>query len=433
LAACLGLLLHGAAIGEDKASREEIPAALGDYVSRPDPAFAWKITQQSERAQGRVCQIELTSQKWQGIEWKHALHLHEPKELKYPRHVLLLITGGSNDRAPGEDSVKLGLQLAQLAGARVAVLHQVPNQPLLGGRKEDDLISETWLRYLATGDATWPLLFPMTKSAVRAMDAVEAIVKREGSSSLDGFVVTGGSKRGWTSWLTAAADKRVAAVAPMVIDMLNLRPQMKYQLETWGRFSEQIDDYTRKGLIKTGEETPRETELRRMMDPYTYRSLLALPKLLVHGTNDRYWVVDATQFYWDDLVGPKYLLKLPNAGHGLDGGRLLALSTLAVFFRHAAGGTPLPQLQWTHADDGDRWSLAIRSSQKPQAARLWAARSGTTDFRDAKWRSEPLEEKDQAFAGRVDKHQGDHVAFFGELRFELQGLPCSLTTVVWRH
>jgi len=303
----------------------------------------------------------------------------------------------------------------------------------LGGRKEDDLISETWLRYLATGDATWPLLFPMTKSAVRAMDAVEAIVKREGNGSIDGFVVTGGSKRGWTSWLTAVADKRVVAVAPMVIDVLNFRPQMKYQLETWGRFSEQIEDYTRKGLIKTGEETPREAELRRMMDPYTYRGLLALPKLLIHGTNDRYWVVDATQFYWDDLVGPKYVLKLANAGHGLDGGRLLALSTLAVFFRHAAGGAPLPQLAWAQADAGNGWSLSVRSSVKPQAARLWVARSATKDLRDAKWHSEPLAEKGQAFAGRVEKHERDHVAFFGELRFQMDGLPYGLTTVVWRH
>jgi PhoPQ-activated pathogenicity-related protein len=215
--------------------------------------------------------------------------------------------------------------------------------------------------------------------------------------------------------------------------MLNLGPQLKYQLDTWGTFSEQIADYSRKGLTKTGNQTPRDVELRRMMDPYTYRGILTVPKLIINGTNDRYWVVDATQLYWDGLPAPKYLLKIPNAGHGLDGGRMLAYGTLAAFFRHVVSGTALPELQWDQTERDGELSLSIRSSVAPQAARVWYARSPTKDFRDAKWHSQPLTEKQGAFSIEAPRPREGHLAFFGELQFKMGELPYSLTTFVWRY
>ncbi len=411
---------------------ETLPSALFDYVRRPEPAFSWKLLDVQNHDAGRVYDVELISQKWQGITWKHALQIHEPKVIDHPEHVLLFVTGGRNGRRPGAGEMGMGNKLAQLARARVAMLFQVPNQPLMGGRVEDDLITETWLRYLETGDESWPLLFPMVKSAVKAMDAVEAIADEQWKVPVAGFVITGASKRGWTSWLTPVADKRVIATAPIVIDVLNFRPQMKHQLATWGRYSEQIIDYTSKGLIKEGEETQRERQLRLMMDPYTYRQKLTLPKLMVNGTNDPYWVVDAMHLYWHDLAGPKYVLQVPNAGHGLEGGRELAFSTIAAFFRQSATQTPLPTLSWKNAETPDGIVLKIEASQKPAAARVWVARSDTKDFRKSKWQARSLQEKDGSYVAMLDKPSQGHMAHFGELQFEYDGLPYSLCSLVRR-
>ena len=125
--------------------------------------------------------------------------------------------------------------------------------------------------------------------------------------------MTGGSKRGWTTWLTGAVDDRVVAIAPMVIVMLNLGKQGPNQLKVWGKYSEQIDDYVERGLTEK-TETPEGTKLWKMVDPFTYRDRLTKPKLLINGTNDRYWTLDALDLYWDGLKGPKYLVELPNAG-----------------------------------------------------------------------------------------------------------------------
>ena len=262
------------------------------------------------------------------------------------------------------------------------------------------------------------------------MDAVEELAAEQWNTPVEGFVITGASKRGWTSWLTAVADKRVIATAPMVIDVLNFRPQMRHQLDAWGKYSEQIIDYTSKGLIKEGDETPRDTHLRRMMDPYTYRKQLDLPKLLVNGTNDRYWVADAMSLYWDDLVGPKNVLQIPNAGHGLDGGHELTLSTIAAFFQHAVMKTPLPALEWKHTKADNGFAIAVTSSAKPRAAHLWVAYSDTRDFRESKWKSQKLEGQSNSYVGSLTKPQTGHVAYYCELRFDAQGLPYSLCTVI---
>ena len=132
------------------------------------------------------------------------------------------------------------------------------------------------------------------------------------------FVVTGASKRGWTTWLTAVVDKRVIAIAPMVIDMLNIPAQIPNQLKQWGQFSIQIVDYTRRGLVQPENQTDRHARLWEMVDPYSYRDRLKIPKLIILGTNDPYWTLNALDLYWHGLTGIKHVLYVPNAGHSLD-------------------------------------------------------------------------------------------------------------------
>ena len=50
----------------------------------------------------------------------------------------------------------MGLELARKINAPVAILYHIPNQPLLEGKlSEDDLIAETFVRYLKTKDENW--------------------------------------------------------------------------------------------------------------------------------------------------------------------------------------------------------------------------------------------------------------------------------------
>jgi PhoPQ-activated pathogenicity-related protein len=420
----LAVLTGGFVLGGDTTVAR---AGLDEYVKKPDSAFSWTQTGNHDTAAGTITFIKLTSQVWQGITWKHDFRIYEPHEIVYPDAMLLFISGGGHDSKANDKDHQQAFALAQLCGARVAVLPQVPNQPLLDGKTEDELIAETFVRYLQTKDENWPLLFPMVKSAVRAIDTLQAWAKENRKPALTRFVVSGGSKRGWTTWLTGAVDARVVAIAPMVIVMLNLGEQGPNQLKVWGKYSEQIDDYVQRGLMEANR-TPEGTRLWKMVDPFTYRDRLTMPKMLINGTNDRYWTLNALDLYWNELRGPKYLVELPNAGHGLEGNRDWALGGVGAFFRHVISGRPLPRLSWELARGSEgNLMLTVHASPAPLAARIWTAHSDNHDFRESHWESEPLK-PNETITGRVAPVSEGRLAVFGEVEYKIDEISYHLTT-----
>ena len=66
-----------------------------------------------------------------------------------------------------------------------------------------------------------PLLFPMTKAVKRGFDETVKFLKSKNVKFTEKFYVAGASKRGWTSWLITAVDKRVIGAMPIVFDLLN--------------------------------------------------------------------------------------------------------------------------------------------------------------------------------------------------------------------
>src|SRR5947209_3244945 len=342
-------------------------ADLAGYIARPEPQYHWQKASETQEGFVTVTDLKLRSQVWRGIPWDHTIRLVRPVKVKYPKTALLLVWGGN----PGPEDTQLASLVAAAIQAPLAFLYNIPNQPLFDGKTEDDLIAHTYAEYLKSGDDTRPLLEPMTKSAIKAMDALQAFSEQEWKQKIEGFVVTGASKRGWTTYLTGASDRRVRAIAPMVFDNLNFDAQMPHQLELWGRYSEQIDDYSRRGLQQQ-MTSGRGRRLVSMVDPWFYRKQLTMPKLLIHGANDRYWATDASRLYWDDLPGEKYLLDVPNAGHGL-GDQNRVINTITAFFHAVAGGEALPRLDSHYSRENGQARLRVRSTVRPREVRLWTA------------------------------------------------------------
>ncbi len=354
-----------------------LETALDRYVATPDPAYAWHTVATNSQDGATVVSIDLTSQSWLTTNevnrtlWRHWLTIVRPANVQSDT-ALLFITGGSNrDEKPpkaGNEMVRIALATHSI----VAELKMVPNQALIFGRDgqervEDDLIAYTWDKYLRTGDERWPARLPMTKSAVRAMDTVEAWTSSAagGGRKVGKFVVAGGSKRGWTTWTSAIVDRRVVAICPIVIDALNLVPSMVHHYRAYGFFSPAVGNYTQQGIMDW-MGTPELTALYRIEDPFSYRDRLTMPKLLMNACGDQFFLPDSSQFYFDRLPGVKYLRYVPNADHSLKGSD--AYETLAAWHHATINHTTLPRFTWSNETDG---SIRVVAADHPKAVKLW--------------------------------------------------------------
>jgi PhoPQ-activated pathogenicity-related protein len=440
---CLSLLPWLGLSGiESQAAADADRTALDEYVTKPDASYSWSLAKTIPGDGYTTFVIDLKSQTWRSTPevhrpvWQHWLVIVKPNVVKYDT-AFLLITGGRNGKQAPDKPDPIAATFAKATNSVVAALTMIPNQPLVFNndgqeRVEDDLIAYTWAKYLDTADSTWLARLPMVKSAVRAMDTVTAFLADEkgGKTTINQFVVGGGSKRGWTTWLTGAVDKRVIAIVPAVIDVVNVRACSINHFCSYGFFAPSVGDYIRHGIFERSN-TPQYDELLKIADPYSYRHRLTMPKFIVNASGDEYFPPDSSKFYFKDLEGVKYLRYVPNTDHSLNAD---AVQSILVFYQGILKRSPLPQFSWKIQSDG---SIEVQCSDRPTEVNLWQATNPRArDFRvesigRAYKKSALSPERGGAYVARVSKPPTGWAAFFVELVFPSgDKLPYKLSTEV---
>ncbi len=423
-------------------TRADEKTALDNYVAQPDPNYSYKLVNTVHGDGATAYVLEMTSQKWLTEHevdrpiWKHWVTIIKPSEVT-SKTGLLFITGGANGRPAPQSPDQNLIQLAKGTKSVVTELKMVPNQALVfagetRGRSEDSLIAYTWDKYLRTGDEKWPARLPMTKSAVRAMDTVTAFCASDegGKITVDKFVVAGASKRGWTTWTTGAVDKRVVAIVPIVIDMLNVVPSFKHHFDAYGFWAPAVGDYEHMGIMDW-QDTKQYAALMKIEEPFEYRDRLTMPKLLINSAGDQFFLPDSSQFYWKDLPGPKYLRYVPNSDHSLK--NTDALASLLSFHDAIIHNKQMPAFTWDLSQPG---VIRVETKTKPGKVKLWrAVNPNARDFRlesigPAYVEQELQPESEGKYVGKVEKPEKGWAAGFVELTFDNQPAPFKFTSGV---
>lgn len=404
--------------------------AIENYLAIRDTAYRWQTEAVFTNEDGRFYEVSLVSQRWQNINWTHRLIIHFPKKSRHS-NTLLLVLRHIYNRNAGLASLKI---IGDSTHAPSAFLYDMPNQPLFDGKEEDDLQAYTFSQYIKSGDESWPLLLPMVKSVVAAMNVIQSLAVKEEKSPVNKFIVAGHSKRGHTSWLAAAVDSRIKGIIPIAIDVLNAPKQMQHHLKVFGQFITPSKDATE--FLKELKK-PLGNSLIQMIDPYSYKERLTTQKLIVSATNDEYFPSDALNLYWDGLKGKKSILYLSNTGHVRADSDPRINPTAFAFVRAVAMDKTLPQFTWEWKHTNQTLQLIINADTTATKAVLWQATSHNNDFRTSQWSASPIKHADKGYTRQfvigVEKPSGVNKLFYGEIEFEQDGHQFLLSTQLYRY
>ncbi len=449
-ALCIAQPVFAAPLAATATADDEVVSAslLDRYTAQRDESFSFELVKTYDDRPGFVgYAVKLVSQTWRSADevshpqWTHMLQIVRPERVTHDTALLLIAGGRRMEQAPQQIEEALYM-MAQLTQSVVVAVPNVPNQPLeLNGdgekRYEDDLLAETWMQAFAAGDMSWVVHLAMVESAVAAMDAAQQFLASEagGEVAIERFVVSGGSKRGWTTWLTGAVDERVVAIVPIVIDAINLPAMMRHHWGAYGFWAPAIGDYASRSLYRM-LESPQSYALRSIVDPYLYRNRYDMPKFLLNSAGDQYFLPDTTRYYLHDFPGLTRLRVVPNTNHSLSR-HIDAVQSALGFYVAVVHGREIPSLREAY-DTAEPGVLRIQPSAQPYEVTLWQAyNAAARDFRQEEvgniWESTPLEaDAGGAYTACVEVPERGYRAFFIEARFRLEGqdLPLTFTTQV---
>eukprot|EP01119_Soliformovum_irregulare_P004573 TRINITY_DN1562_c0_g1_i1.p1 TRINITY_DN1562_c0_g1~~TRINITY_DN1562_c0_g1_i1.p1 ORF type:complete len:479 (+),score=101.12 TRINITY_DN1562_c0_g1_i1:47-1483(+) len=370
---------------------------LDDYVNMVDTSYNWTLHSSFSSWLGyKAYVLDLTSQTWMTRNesnhptWRHWLTICVPDVIdpKASPTAFMYIDGGHiSDPAP--TSVDLLAEVVCLNTRTVsAALLTIPNEALIFendgvSRSEDGLIAYTWRHFINnTKEPIWLARLPMTKAAVKAMDAIQEFTATlPHVPTIKDFVVAGASKRGWTTWTTGAVDKRVKAMVPMVMPILNMIPNMNHHYQAYDGWSFALDDYLKQGLMAF-LNTPQFQALADIVDPWTYRDRLTMPKLILTAAGDEFFLPDSPQFFMGGLPGENMLTVIPDAEHSLATALLDVGETISTYHHMIVRDIKRPKYTYQIIRSNTTASIVVTSNIQPAKVTLWYAHSWGNVLRD---------------------------------------------------
>lgn len=382
------------------------PTPLDVYVHTPDPAFHWEESGQEYHGEHYTgYALNFTSQHWltpeisSGYKWTHWLVVCVPNKPVTNTGYLYMDGPGYRPDPPKTIFPLMGelCDSAHYSSPSVSAhLMQIPDEPITfytnetmrKGLHEDGLIAFTWRHFLNNDceDPTWLLRFPMTKAGSWGMTAIQQFVaqKYPDVPPVKDFVISGASKRGWTTWTLAAVDNRVKAFIPMVAPFVRLEEVFTAAYRNIGEWSFALKDYVHYGIMDRFYSSQMGGIIKQV-DPWTYIKRFTQPKLMICSSGDEFSPPASPSYFWDEMPGEKHFILLPNAEHSMGTALLTLSSDIRAFFSYIVTEQPRPAIEYDiiNSNTTGKITMKVTSGNDELAfVEVWHARTQNRTARD---------------------------------------------------
>lgn len=406
---------------DDAANQQQQQTALDRYVSYTDPVFSWKRIPDtlSNNSQYSIATFELISQQWMTPQysdrsiWKHNLVMIIPTVMN-PKsdNAFIWITGDNlnkNGSIPNWEPKDMNfLDLLVTAEAAVSgeclgfILDSVPDQPICWPQpdgtqfcgSEDAAVGYSFEQFfLHNQSIEATLLFPMTKAAIAAMNASEQIAEQYLNIPVKKWIVSGASKRGWTTWLvsaTLAYTNRIKASIPVVLDAINFADFLKREVQAYNQAISWVAAPYR--VLAAFVNTTKYQEWASNVDPWYYRQRLTMPKFVINAAEDEFQQLDDQLHILPGLPGQTHNLVAYDCDHPLLPNIGLPLASIKAFAQSIAKDSVLPNYNWSL--DETTGQLTVNTDVAPKEVSVyWAttpeSSQGRRDFRGTVLKTDP--------------------------------------------
>jgi PhoPQ-activated pathogenicity-related protein len=345
---------------------------LDDYIRKPEPKYSWHdtgVVVDKMLFGSTAYMLNVTSLEWldtaraigpNGATWSHQVMVVVPKKLTVQNISTVVMTGGCNEgKGTGptpptakDEYLAVADNIAYQTGSVAVVVYQIPNchytfpsDPSLKRRSEDSLIAWAWYEYVVDPkhDPEWLPRLPMAKAGFQCMKAVESYLQQKKIANPKGWLVSGASKRGWTTWMVGATTPfdglpNVIGIAPLVPIVPNLVAEVHRQWMSYDGFTFAFTDYAAVNFTQL-IDGPEFASALKIVDPMYYGDRLSnVPKVVVLSSDDEFMQFDWSDIWYDSLTGEKHLLIAPNSEHSLATGIPEVLACLSAMIKSLAEG-----------------------------------------------------------------------------------------------
>jgi len=394
---------------------------LDDFVSKPESVYKYVDTLYTGKTLlgGTVHVLNVTSLAWLDTSigagpsgtniWNHLVAVVIPKELRVYNYSLAYLTGNSNNdhsppKATDEELIAVDL-VTHNTGACGIIVYQIPNCPYIFkadptqmARGEDNFIAWTWKMYLED-DGKHPeylARFPMVKGAFQSMRAAQDFLnKKVEKSAIDNWIVSGASKRGWTTWMVGATTctgencVNIAGLAPLVPIVPNIRDDMHRQWMSYNGWTFAFSPYTALNLTQYVDSDSFKS-MTKHVDPMHHGERLArLPKFVVVSSDDEFMQMDWTNIWYDEFqkFGETHLLIVQDSEHSLATGVPEVVSSLSAALESVAANVTRPTFDYSYNNKTGELEVTIPDEFAAQVdqVRLFHTQTHSAERRDFRW------------------------------------------------